>query len=196
VRVPKGLASGDAVFVFQAVLSNENGRPLVVEWFGVPFTGGERGVVRPLREWLDETGLTEGPPNPGAVSRKALDALAERRTDAVGAAYGHAERLRKQRNRALAGVLDRGLKDLERWRERRAARRDARRNKIAESGRGLTTFEQRRFDEEKRYEETLCANRRAWIQDEMTAAKGEFVRLAAVLVGVLGMSSSQPPRSR
>ncbi|QDU69635.1 DEAD/DEAH box helicase [Engelhardtia mirabilis] len=182
IPVSEGLAEREVCFVFQGILSNERGRAVVVEWFGVSYAGGRKTGIRSLEALLEATGLRAGPPNRGGLDQEFLDALGELRRFAVGSARTHLESVAKRRESELADLLDEGLHRLEAWRAKRVAQREARRRKIAEKGRQATTFERKRFEAEKQNEDEIHAERKAWIKEEMTTVDKPFVRLAAVLI--------------
>ncbi len=179
VPVSGGLAGYDAVFLFQGVQSNRNGQPVIVDWFGLPFTGSKPGEILPLAEVLELSGLREQRGNPGSVELpEGLTGLLD---VAVESARSHMDRLRMERERELAEQERLGVRELADWRKRSLARLDAEEHRARKGSSAVPGPVRKRLAAQRAEVEALYKERKSFV-DRIKSMEQPYLRVAAVLV--------------
>jgi superfamily II DNA or RNA helicase len=177
-RLSGRMASDEVAFVFNGVVPNLKGHPLVDEWPVVVFSAGEFARVETAAEFLARTGLgTTELPNVGEARTDDVARLIE---DAVGRAQNHVHYARK----SFQARMDEELLRLD---EKREALRVKHQRRIADLFDALedrTTTRNRREREEQRVEDEF---RQWWDWIEKTRQTQDdpnpYVRLVAVFRG-------------
>ena len=178
------LGAGDAIFLFQGLVSNKRAQPVVAEWFGVSVGrrhDGDDARIIPLAEVLERTGFAAGIENRGCDG-VVVDAMSRHVTGAVEVGRRHMLDRRAQRGTELGGPLREELRRLEGWRRRALEQIDAREAAYCEKGqlgpRTREGLERERHDIEKRWAET-----ERWVTMTLQTEERPYVRLGAVFVG-------------
>ena len=117
-RLVGSLAKGEAAYVFNGVVPNLKGHPLVDEWPVVTFQDGLVTGVEPVREFISRTGLGTGEiPNIGATTVDDLQLL-------VPAAVQKAQTFVHQARMRFQGEMDTEVLRLAEHRDTLRARHD------------------------------------------------------------------------
>ena len=175
------LSADEAIFLFQGLLSNRAGRPVIAEWFGVPVRRGKLGSgVLALGAVLDCSGFRHELPNPGTA--RSIERLAESLATVVSAAREHLLGRRTARGRELADPLREHIRKLERWRDRSLADVEKEEAGLRERGQ-LGPLNRHKLDQRRREVDRLWADTERWVKMSLTTEEKPYVRLAAVFVG-------------
>jgi hypothetical protein len=175
------LSSTDCVFVFQSILSNGRGRPIFVDWFGIPVRRRQREKGEELEELLDSWDWHKELPNPGTVSESRLAMLQQLIPLAVDGAreWMGRERLRvlEETRPCMAEEHNR----LEKWlAKKEAAVREKYDGKARRARRSVSPHEEdlirREIDDGKRIFEHHAGE----LQRMLTPERTPYLRLAAV----------------
>lgn len=180
VRVPRGLAPDDALFLFQGVYSNHLSQSVLVDWFAVPFRDKKPQAVIGWDAALERSGLRNVTGNPGVEGVPA--SLLGLRTEAVAAARSHMEDLRNHRAAEIGKPLRAGLGSLGAWRDRSLRRLAGERAKLAHGTGIISAPKRRRIDAEEKEVRDLYEERHRWIQQGIRTVDEPYLRLAAVFV--------------
>jgi helicase-like protein len=179
LHVVQGLEPGERVVIIQTFLTNQDGRPVEVPWFGVRFNpGADRPdeVVIDFHDIARATGLVgeKGPTNPDRkIDLSSIQALLP---VAVEAARRHVSVLRDARGRELVQKLKEEERRFQRWKKAKQALLDTREAKLA--GRGGSA--RKALDDDRRHFEATVADRRAFL-DSLKTADRPYLRVACVL---------------
>ena len=183
VPVAGGLAGRDAVFLFQGVQSNRNGQPVIVDWFGVPFQGGEAQATMPLAEVVDLSGLRDAKGNPGAF--EVPPSLEARLGPAVAAAREHMAARRKEREGVLALAVRDGLRQLKQWKASSLQRLDDQETRSRKGTGAAPANVRKRLAAERAEVEALYGEREEFVE-RIRAVDEPYLRLATVFVPARG----------
>lgn len=186
LRAPGGVSPEEVAFVFQGVVSNNESRPIVVDWFATKFdrsTGRFTGLDS-LESLVEAAGLNHDSTNPGSAT--AIDELIERLEsllpDAVTQAREHMLALRKTRAATIGAPLREGLTKVKEWRDRSIRRLDDELGKLERLSGGVHSARKRRIEEERREVEARYRRRQVWINEGMRTIDEPYLRLAAAIV--------------
>lgn len=175
-----GLAEGEAVFVFQGVLSNRRSQPMLAEWFAVHVERSGELHESPLRELVSRLGLNAPLVNPGkSLDTAALEAL---RPQVVTYAEQYMARARDERRQRLMPVLKEGQKRVKAWAKRKLAEIDARVAKASSSSGKLRKDLQQRYEAQRAEVEQQLQARDRWLKETLSTVETPYLRIAAVLV--------------
>ncbi|MEZ4329958.1 MAG: helicase-related protein [Polyangiales bacterium] len=192
LRVHDALRAGEAAFVFQAVLSNKESQPMVLDWLAVRFAdttqhtpaalAAHPPTVEPFEPLAQAAKLHQRLSNAG----KPLDTrhLLLLREPAVAAVTQHMQAQRKARGKLLAPAIKAEQQRVGQWAERLKHALAAQDTALA--GRGLKEDHPQRQALAKRGHEVdkLLSERRAWVEQRLTTSGDPYLRLALVLTGV------------
>lgn len=175
LKVSRGVAPGQSIFVFQGVFSNQRSQPVLVEWLGVLVDAqGKPQRALPLAEVAEQVGLLEELQNPGQTVPPQLKGW---RAPVV---RWLREELRRRRELRAQGLLDR-LKDevrrLKSW-ERQM------RSLLDERERGeLNSTQRQRLARERQELERIVCERQDYVSKSLATEAEPYIRLVTVLVG-------------
>ncbi len=185
LRLTRGVAVKERVYLFQGMVSNQRSRPVLTDWFGVSFRGSGEPAIRTLEELVESTQLDKSPANPGGEIPEALmSALLAGRAEAVAVAQRHMNALRRDRAGAIGAPLREGLQKLADWRRRLEETRRARREQLMRKGTGVSRTEEKRLMRQKEEADRIYEEYRQWIDEGMRTVEAPYLRLAAVFVPV------------
>ncbi len=177
IRVPKGLGPHERIVLFQAVLSNRQSQPALVEWFGVGFEGPRRGRLLPFDELALDTGIRAQITNPGTALDPDLQIdLESLLPDAVARANDHMKRVREQRAESLGGAQRSLMHRLGSWKAQREERLQA---ELAKEG--LAPIRVKNLERELQEMQKLYQQRLEWVGSLLTNPD-PYLRVAAVLI--------------
>lgn len=175
------LGPDQAIFLFQGLLSNRAGRPVVAEWFGVPVQEESLAPeVLSLDAVLDRSGFRGELPNPGANGSN--EQLSQVLPAVVTAAREHLLGRRTQRARELADPLREHLRKLERWKERSLFEVEKEEASLRDRSQ-LGPLNRHKLDQSRRDVDRLWAETERWVKMSLTTEEKPYVRLVAVFVG-------------
>lgn len=179
VPVSGDLDGHDAVFLFQGVQSNQNGQPVIVDWFGIPFSGKTPAAPLALERVLELSGLQQARGNPGSFD--VPDQLQACLEPAVEAARSHMEEQRRETQNALAIEVRDGTRKLADWRTRSLRRLDEQEARSRKGTAAAPAPVRKRIQAERREIEALYAERKSFV-DRIRAVEEPYLRVAAVIV--------------
>ena len=179
VPVTGDLDGNDAVFLFQGVQSNQNGQPVIVDWFGIPFESGRSGSSLPLDRVIKLSGLREQRGNPGGF--EIPEQLSSCLGPAVKAAREHMDARRMGREQALAEEVREGMRQLADWRKRSLARLDEVDLRARKNGSALPAPTRKRLIAERAEIVALYDDRKKFVE-RVKSVEQPYLRVAAVLV--------------
>lgn len=181
VRLAKGLAREERIFVFQGMVSNRRSQPVIVDWFGVRFFRSAPSGTVPLDQLIRDTGLDQSLANPGGSISPSLDAeLSALRAAAVEEARRHMLKRRNDRATELGDNVRDGLRKVRRWRDQKLASLESKRAALLAAHGVVRSDQDRRLGDERDSVEKLYKARQDWIEDLRTVDE-PYLRLAAVL---------------
>lgn len=178
------LPAHEAIFLFQGLIANKRGQPVVADWFGVLFESRRHvaSMVIPSQEVLERTGFRHTLPNPGA-NETLVESIQSRLTGAVERAREHMLQRRRERGQELATPLRDDLRRLQGWKERSLG--EIQKEEAGYRERSQLGPQHRQEVERKRREvEARWAERQRWVTMTLTTEEKPYVRLAAVFLGV------------
>lgn len=191
LRVHDGLHAGEAAFVFQAVLSNQQSQPMVLDWLAVRFADTTQTSPEalakhpPTVEPFEPLALAVKLHQPLSNAGKALDTsrLLLLRSAAVAAATRHMQAVRKERGKALLPTIKAEQQRVAAWAERvthTLAQQDQ-----ALAARGLKPDSPQRLELARRSAdaERELSDRKRWVEERFTTGAEPYLRLALVLKG-------------
>jgi hypothetical protein len=183
LRLQKGLARDETVFLLQGQLTNERGQPMIAEWFGVSCLDDTVRAIRPLGQLLHDTGLDQPLANPGtplgAAAEKHLRALLPQ---AVDRGRKHMDEARNSRAAKLSAALSQNLRQLTAWADRRLEQVEAERRTYASQGKSIPTPTRKRLEQETAEVQGIRAKRQQWLEQGVRTNPTPYLRVAAVLV--------------
>ena len=178
-----GMSAKEGVFLFQAVLSNEAGQPVLAEWFGIP-VGVKTGRPvwsdsLPLEEVANMTGLSGQASNKGKKSALQGD-LKKLVPDAVERARSHVVDKHQGALTAIRADVRKAARKLGEWKAHRETAIDLLEKRAAE--RGVAALRAKTISDQRRHLERQAADHQQWL--ESLQGGGEpYVRLCAVFSG-------------
>jgi hypothetical protein len=182
IQMPSGLKTDEAVFLFQAVLSNSLSQPLLVDWFGIPMVSGVASEAVELEALIQSTGFNAALANSGKpLPEKRKKELTQLLPDAVRKAETYMEKQRKQRAAELHGPVKESISKLMTWRKARYLARETKQAHLESSGKKLRKDQRERLESKKAREDALVEDRRTWL-DSMKTTGTPYIRLAAVMI--------------
>jgi hypothetical protein len=183
LRVARGVAPEERVLVFQSVVSNHRSQPVLVEWFGVRFAGGDFTGIVPFEELIPAAGLSATMPNPGGGLSAALTTeLESLRAPAVERAREYMLGLRKHRSGLLGQPLREGLRKVKRWLDDRLSELEKQEKGTDNPTSGAGRAHLKRIERQRHEARELYESRRRWIEEGMRTVEEPYLRLAAVLI--------------
>ena len=183
VRVSVGIKPSERVVLFQGMVSNLRGRPVIVDWFGVRFRGVEAAGVVPLEQLVADTRLDQALANRGSALPGALvTELGGLLAPAVDEARQHLRTLRLDRMSRIQEPLREGIVKLKRWKDQRLAGLEGRREKLTTKHGTLRSDQGKRLRDEAADTHRRYQRRHDWIDEGMRTAPEQYVRVAAVLI--------------
>ena len=173
-----GLAPGETVFVLSGLVPNRKSHPLVYEWVGVRFRGGEFDSLVPFDELLEQAGLTRG-----AIPNRGLPVEVERLSELLPAAVEQARACiverRNEFEEAVNVKLDEELRALERLKARQFERLERRLEQSAQA----ELFKRAREERERREIDELFGDYFGWIEDTMTTEREPWIKVICAMTG-------------
>jgi hypothetical protein len=185
------LAPGVALFLFQGILSNRQGQPVLVDWFGVrrdPRGSLVETDLLSFEQILDLAHLDQDVPNAGG-GEAHVEATQNQLALAVKEARNHLSRLRNQRGEELRETLKASERSFQSWARRARDRVHERAEARRLPGGKLPRDIQEKLDQDLLRIDKRLAARRLWLRNSMTTEDRPYLRLAAVLVGRDGGAS-------
>lgn len=176
VIVAPQLGPKAAVLLFQGILSNRRGQPLITEWFGIRLVAGQgHRELLSFDEVLARTGFGNGLANTRQQS-SLKEKLPTLLPEAVARAREHMAQRRKDRGQELLNQLQKDMRKLNRWYEA------AMRRIIAQevNARGVQAA---RLYHEKKEIEALYNQRQEWLNDTLKSEPKPYLRVALAFVG-------------
>lgn len=181
LRIAKGLDTAEAVFIFQGVVSNKRGQPVIVEWFGIPFQTDAPGDPMPAADLIRDAELGRGPSNPsGEFPDSSLAKLLSFREPAIKAAREYVLSQRNQRAAEIGAPLRESLRKLRRWLDDSMSQLSLDLGDDSPQA-GLAAIRQRRLENRKAEIQALYDERHQWINDGVKTVDTPYLRIAAVL---------------
>ena len=186
VVAPGIVAAGvDCIALFEGTLSNQNGQPIVVDWFGLPTTLGPSptiGVPLTMEAVLERAGLAGRLANPGPSST-SLDKLTALRPKWAEAAAARMQTLRSQRGGALRERLLEGTRRAVHWESSTLEQLDGRRDQIRQKVSGRRLLRQMQLvDFEAAEVKKQRVSRQTWLTRTLSTDERPYLRLVAVFV--------------
>lgn len=169
----------DAVFLFQGIQSNRNGQPVIVDWFGIPFSGSAASDPLPLEQVLELSGLRTSRGNPGAF--EIPDQLTTWLQPAVEAARSHMGARRTERDSALAEDVRTGLRKLATWRQKSLQRLNDEETRSRKGTVAAPAPVRKRVQAERREVEALFEERKQFVE-RIKSVEEPYLRVATVIV--------------
>lgn len=177
MRLAGNLSESESIFLFQGEISNQQGQPVIHEWFAVSFKGAAIQEILSLDDLLKRTKLdSKIYPNPGDLSVSAR--IENNLADAVDAGHKHLEnrrtaylaeykeRLNLERTR-LSALQDRQLDFLDQL--------------FADAGL-VGANRQRKLSKQQNIAKTFKSHL-DWIERTLTLSSDAYLRVLAVFVG-------------
>ncbi|MGB6015300.1 MAG: DEAD/DEAH box helicase [Nodosilinea sp.] len=175
ISLPRGLATGEAVFVLFGSFPNRRGAPVLSRWVSVVFQAGKFKAVEPFTETVNRTQLGQEPiPNPGEVPVEALLPL---RDPAIQQARRYLLAEHKTFDAALSVQLAEQKARLDRLQGRHLEQLEL---QFEEDKRSEALRQQRRQNQLTRIEK-IFKDYRDWVELSMTTEPEPFIKLVAVL---------------
>ena len=191
LRVHEGLKAGEAAFVFQAILSNQDSQPMVLDWLAVRFTDTSQHSAEALRKHPPTVVPFEPLAQAAQLHKRLSNAgkpldtsrLLPLRQPAVDAATQHMQAVRKERGKALRPAIKAEQQRVGQWAERLKATLATQDTALAQ--RGQKADSPQRLALAKRAEEVdkLLAERKRWVEERLSTSGEPYLRLALVLKG-------------
>jgi hypothetical protein len=170
------LGGDDLIILFQGILSNRRGQPVIAQWFGL-YNDEDRGWLPvDLETSLELTGFRKGVPNAGQPADDLKEEIAALLPGAVEAAREYMLGLRTQRARDLRKRLQDDMRRLKRWHQRRKAMLEAEMAKAR--GSRLARLRHELEETEKIYQ-----SRQQWLNDTFTTEANPYLRIGVVFTG-------------
>ena len=170
------LGGDDIIILFQGILSNRRGQPVIAQWFGL-YNDEDRGWLPvDLETSLELTGFRKGVPNAGQPADDLKEEIAALLPGAVEAAREYMLGLRTQRARDLRKRLQDDMRRLKRWHQRRKAMLEAEMAKAR--GSRLANLRHELEETEKIYQ-----SREKWLNDTFSTEANPYLRIGVVFTG-------------
>lgn len=182
IGTTRGLHPGETVFLFQGMLSNRRGQPVLLEWSGLSFVNGVFSRMRPLSELMSAVGLTEDGANPSGVDDERLGTAAALIPSAVEKMREHVAEIRRARAEDMRADLQDNIRSLAGWSKRATEAVKESEFDVLRRGRELSPQQRRTFSRRKKLIEDIRAKRVAWVEQTMRTVAEPYIQLAAVLV--------------
>lgn len=191
VRVNKGLATGRACFLVQAVIANRRSRPTINAWFGVELPLEPSPKTAPVITELADLILRLGLGNL-ANDGAALDPgpLLPLRSRVVDIARAHMTELRDARRDEMLARIKQEARRLTTWADARLDQLEAARD--AEKRAAYRS----RIEQDIQHIKALRDDRIAWYSDALATDSEPYVRLAAVFVPASHPTAQAPAKGR
>ena len=186
LRLPAGIETGERIVLFQGVISNQRSQPVIVDWFGVHFRGGEVVDTTPLAALIARLGLALSLQNSGGGLSDHLERdLFTLLPRAVEHARQHMGNLRNTRAAEVGAPLRDGLRRVKQWYEANARQFERRQLELAGVGGGQRTQRERRLEREREEVTKRYRERVKWIEESMLTVPRPFLRVAAVFIAAV-----------
>ncbi|MBK7154804.1 MAG: DEAD/DEAH box helicase [Sandaracinaceae bacterium] len=191
LRVHDGLQAGEAAFVFQAILSNQESQPMVLDWLAVRFADTSQHTP----EALQKHPPTVEPFEPLAQAAKlhlqlsnagkALDTsrLLLLRGAAVAAATRHMQAVRKERGKALLPTIKAEQQRVAAWAARVTSTLAQQDQALSERGQKPDSPQRLAIAARVEDVERELTDRKRWVEERFTTGAEPYLRLALVLKG-------------
>lgn len=175
IGIPGKLSTGETIFVISGSIPNQKSTPLVDEWFGLVFRDGKFIETIDMHEVIRRTGIRSMRlSNIDAITEDDVHAAEELRDDAIIHAREFlGGKFRDYQNR-MNPLLDEEVEKLIALQEKHHEYYQ------------LTLFEQeRKLEEKNRSVDELFEEFITWVTETLTIQDNPYIRIIAVLTGVL-----------
>ena len=175
IGISNGLAVGEEIFIVSGSIPNMKSTPLVDEWFGLLYKDGSYVDTLSMNDVIQRTHIRgTGIPNTNSVT----EAEAQRSGELLGNVVEHAKTYLKEKyddyQQRMNPLLDKEVDKLIALQEKQHEYNQ------------LTFFDQKRkFEERERSIDELFDQFVDWVKDTLTIQNNPYIRIAAVLTGVL-----------
>jgi hypothetical protein len=177
MRLAGNLSESESIFLFQGEISNQQGQPVIHEWFGVSFDGATVQGILSLEDILKRTKLdSKTYPNPGDLSVSAR--IENNLTDAVDAGHNHLE---GRRTAYVAEYKERLKTERTRLSTLQSRQLDFLDQLFADTGL-VGANRQRKLSKQQNIAKTFKSHL-DWIEKTLTLSSDAYLRVLAVFVG-------------
>lgn len=173
------LASGEVIFCIAGTIPNRRAVPVVDEWFGLRFIGGNFDRLMTMDELIAKTDFNRSDrPNHGSLTEEDAIAVSAMLSDAVEMAKAHlTERVKEYRERTDEPVL-REWDKLDELKKRHMAHIEQKYEQLSIFGKD------KRKDAETRHIEAIFKEFEDWVRDGVEIENVPYIRIIAAFTGV------------
>jgi hypothetical protein len=181
LRVPRGVAAGEAIVLMVGVWPNRKGQPLIQAWLGAHLRPGQPAEVLPWEALLARTGLADAelPNTDAALTPEAAASHRALLPEAIAAARDHMRQARQDFDARVDGKLEQQLEALSHLKQRQveqlALQLDARQL-------GADKREELRAEGERRIERVFDEHR-TWVEDTLRTGEDPSLQVMGLLLG-------------
>jgi len=175
VVITRAMQPQEHFLLFQGIISNKRGQPVIAEWFGLLHDGEYEWAVYSLEEVLGFTGFGGVVPSTGQESTQ----LAKMRAglpDAVTKARKHMTALRDARSKHERRRLQEDVRKLREWLKATEAR-------LQPQIEAATGAPRARLQHELNEARKVHQQRQQWLAESYQTDENAYIRLAAVFTG-------------
>ncbi len=179
------LATGRALYLFQAILSNQAGQPVLTDWFAIPVElqaggGSHFGEPIPLAEALKTSGLMDRLANLGRQPA-ALTHLESLMSEAVAEARKHVLASYQEQLSGMRKNVRKAARRIEAWKTSSLAALEQKSKRSAANGK-VKPVVSKKFQSRQREIERIGKDNQAWL-DSLVNQGDPYIRVCAVLSG-------------
>lgn len=173
------MASGEVFFCIAGTIPNRRAVPVVDEWFGLRFIGGNFDRLMTMDELIAKTDFNRSDrPNHGSLTEEDAIAVSVMLSDAVEMAKAHlTERVKEYRERTDEPVL-REWDKLDELKKRHMAHIEQKYEQLSIFGKD------KRKDAETRHIEAIFKEFEDWVRDGVEIENVPYIRIIAAFTGV------------
>lgn len=173
------MASGEVIFCIAGTIPNRRAVPVVDEWFGLRFIGGNFDRLMTMDELIAKTDFNRSDcPNHGSLTEEDAIAVSVMLSDAVEMAKAHlTERVKEYRERTDEPVL-REWDKLDELKKRHMAHIEQKYEQLSIFGKD------KRKDAETRHIEAIFKEFEDWVRDGVEIENVPYIRIIAAFTGV------------
>jgi hypothetical protein len=177
IILPKGLDSGEVVFVMSGLVPNRKSHPLIFEWLGVCFTNGTFTHIEPLAETLQRTSLgTRSIPNAGTAAD--IETLRSLLPQAVEKARAQVIKKRNAFENEINIKLSQQLDELDELRKRQISQLEL----DFDTSRQVDSVKESRKAQRTQEIDRVFDQYIKWVEDTMTTEQYPYMQVVSVLV--------------